>query len=454
MALGSEARHAAGAARGAEVGLASSVRVPALVLGGAHAPHYYPDYALFFMMTPTLPNYPSPLPHDEQAQLCQRAQAGDIAARNRLVTHSMRMVVGRAHALRKIAAQADINDLVHEGVFGLMRAIDKFDPNRGANFNTYAGQWVDNFVRRGAYAQREINASDSSRGSAMVRDYGAALSDGLSHEQAVEHVARTKRMKAQTVLHLVEIMRRRRAKSTDAPIAEDAAMTFGDTLTDHEPSADQQIERDELNRVTRDVIDRLRCQLDERCAAILDRRILADDKDSETLDELGRSFGVSKERIRQLETSIARRLRTAIRRSTIVKQALGIETHALTEAERESARVYARSWWLRRKKRGLCVCGRKARAGHATCGAHTKSPEQTRDARAESKKVERCTTHTNRPVEPGKTRCALCNERKRKYAKRKRAERKASGQCRWCTNASSTARCEQCKKTRQAQRCA
>ena len=88
------------------------------------------------------------IPAAEQVALCRRAQAGDLAARNALVTATMGLVYREAHRWVRSANGLELDDLAAEGAFGLIRAIEKFDCDRGLAFTTYATHWIRHSIRR------------------------------------------------------------------------------------------------------------------------------------------------------------------------------------------------------------------------------------------------------------------------------------------------------------------
>src|ERR1700686_1441787 len=106
---------------------------------------------------------PPHLPPDEQAALCLRAQQGDVAARNFLVSRSIGLVYQQANQWASRDRRITVGDLVTEGVFGLFRAIKKFDPTKGASFATYATPWIKHFIHEAVIADQGLRPSDDRR---------------------------------------------------------------------------------------------------------------------------------------------------------------------------------------------------------------------------------------------------------------------------------------------------
>jgi RNA polymerase nonessential primary-like sigma factor len=383
-------------------------------------------------------DYPAHLPREEQIDLCKKAQAGDIAARNKLVLTSMRLVVSRAHALHKINPATPIDDLVIQGSFGLMRAIEKFDPSQGFAFVTYAGPWVDNAVRGVAYADRDLKRTDMRHGLKMLKAYQKAIADGVAHEEALVLVANTFGMKVITIRQHIEIMTRTAPLSLDVPLHADGETTFLDMLVSTDERDDDRMAREQLLTALQLAMSRFRSTLSEREIAILDRRVLVHPEEAETLEVIGQTFLITRERIRQIEKALLERLHSALHASPTLRSCMGVD---MTRSE------YSREWWKRRKARGLCVCGKKARKGLATCGGHGRTREQNSQAFHAAVAVGKCPNHVRRDVEPGTTRCRGCNATKRAAARAKRIERRAAGLCQ-CGRPSTTARCDRCKALR------
>lgn len=304
-------------------------------------------------------SYPAPLPAAEQAALCLRAQNGDIAARNKLVETSLRLVMHRVEAFAR--DRDDKADLVSEGAFGLIRAVEKFDPTFGASFATYARAWIDNAVRLALLAAREVKRGDATR-MKLLRAYNAAVASGLGSDAAFARVAVDAGVKERTVREVVDVLRRGSPMSLDVPLHEDGDATLLDRIESEAETADAGIAARELRDATRAVVDRFRDSLGERERVILDRRLIADEEDALTLNEIGALFGVSRERIRQLEAVVNKDLRTLIRASAALREAFGLSS---------TGTKYMRAWRERHKKRKLCsACGEMPKAGARMCRKH------------------------------------------------------------------------------------
>ncbi len=258
--------------------------------------------------------YPAPLPREEQLELVRRAQAGDTAARNRLVTHTMRAVLrAAASARRRYAQELDIADLTQAGALGLMHAIDKFDLTRGVMFLTYAGHWINETVKQEAFKLRELRRADLSHGVSVYKSYVEATRTGKTHDEAIVEASRYRNMSVETAALYVASRTRKPKMSLDDTLGREGYYTLHETIAASAPSADEicaQKQREE--RVNR-VFDAFRNTLSERERVIFDRRILAHEEDMNTLKEIGDSFGLSRERIRQVEARLKRRVEMRVR---------------------------------------------------------------------------------------------------------------------------------------------
>lgn len=217
----------------------------------------------------------------------------------------MRMVVSRA---RYISRQRFSEDLVSHGALGVMRAIDKFDAERGFAFSTYAQNWIDMEIRNALLLERELKRSDAHRGSLLTKRLAIEELAGLPREAAIVKVAADLNMGEKTVRNILAEYTRGTLLSLDAPIGDDdSSAKLGDLVVDGAESAEQKLEATELDEAAKRVIARVRKTLDKRRLAILDLRLLSEDP--KTLHEIGAMFGISRERARQLEVKVKRDLK-------------------------------------------------------------------------------------------------------------------------------------------------
>jgi RNA polymerase sigma factor (sigma-70 family) len=241
---------------------------------------------------------------DQERELARSFQRGDCEAFDLLVEHNVRLVYSIA---RKHAAFAPILDLVQEGCIGLMRAVVKFDPDRGFKFSTYATWWIRQSIQRYLYTQQHGSTRLPAHiGPAFVKLQRArrALEQQLAAEPSTEQVAAAAGVPADLAQRLDDL----NACSLDAPLVEDGSMTIADTIPAESADLVDEVARGRLQADLELALD----QLDEREAAVLRRRF-GIGCDEGTLEEVGRELGVTRERVRQIQTHALAKLATSAR---------------------------------------------------------------------------------------------------------------------------------------------
>jgi RNA polymerase primary sigma factor len=247
------------------------------------------------------------LTHAEEVDLSRRAKAGDKGARDRLIEKNLRLVVSVAKKYRGMGVPFE--DLIQEGNIGLMKAAEKFDPERGWRFSTYATWWVRQAVGRavadkGRTIRVPVHMGDKIR--KMARTYNE-LSAKLGREPKDEEVAKGLGWTAEEVRRVKGALPD--ATSLDKPLGsgEDAS-ELGSLIKDEQAS-------DTLEAVVHEIeVDWLGeaiGRLPERHRLVLVRRYGLDEKEVATLSQLAEELGVSKERVRQLQREAERMLRAA-----------------------------------------------------------------------------------------------------------------------------------------------
>jgi RNA polymerase sigma-32 factor len=239
------------------------------------------------------------LPADAQIALARRARAGDAKALARLVESNLRLAV-RVAGEHWRPGQSRM-DLVQQANLGLLAAVERFDPDRGFRFSTYAAWWMRAYVRRWQI-----------RGARLVR-FGTTASE----RRLFYSLAKTRsRLEARGVRATPDAMGE--ALGVDARLVEEAEGRLTqaevreglDDLPDGAASTDDRIESAEKHLRLRASLDAFAAELSPRERTILERRLLAEEP--LTLAALGRSFGTTRERARQLEKRVVERLRAHV----------------------------------------------------------------------------------------------------------------------------------------------
>jgi RNA polymerase primary sigma factor len=244
------------------------------------------------------------LTHAEEIDLSQRAKAGDKRARQRLIEKNLRLVVSVAKKYRGYGLPFE--DLIQEGNIGLMKAVEKFDPERGFRFSTYATWWIRQAVQRavadkGRTIRVPVHMGEKIR--KMARAYNE-LALGLERDPTDEEVAGELGWTVEQVRDVKGAMPD--ATSLHQPLSSDEGSSeLGDLIEDERASdTPGEVMREMETAGLGQAIERL----PERHRYVLVRRYGLGDRDVATLAELSDELGISRERVRQLQREAERML--------------------------------------------------------------------------------------------------------------------------------------------------
>ncbi len=246
------------------------------------------------------------LTHDEEVDLSERAKAGDGQARTRLIEKNLRLVVSVAKRYRGM--ELPFEDLIQEGNIGLMKAVEKFDPEMGYRFSTYATWWIRQAIQRavvdkGRTIRIPVHLAEKMRRVGRVM---SELSVKLEREPTDEEVAERLGWNPEEVRTALNATPD--ATSLDRPVSvEDNAAELGDFVEDElAPSPLDELISEMETLHFEEAIERL----PKRARYVLVRRYGLGDQDHATLAELAAELGLSRERIRQLQRQAENTLKT------------------------------------------------------------------------------------------------------------------------------------------------
>lgn len=253
------------------------------------------------------------LSNEKEKELAARAKDGDANAKKTLVEHNLRLVVSIARKYKGVGMS--FQDLVQEGSIGLMRAADKFDPDKGFKFSTYATYWIKQAISRAVAEQNRIIRVPSHiiDLASKIKKATETLTQELGHAPTNEQIARFLKLDAARVKEIKESMND--TLSLDVPIGEDDDADMTDMIQDNR-FVSPEANLDEQDRHAQ--IEKVLGTLTDKEAKIIRLRFGLDDGQPKTLAEIGQVFGCSREWIRLQEEKAMRKLRSPLRKNMLV----------------------------------------------------------------------------------------------------------------------------------------
>jgi RNA polymerase primary sigma factor len=258
---------------------------------------------------------------DEEVTLARRIRRGDKAAREHMIKANLRLVVKIAMDYKDFGLP--LLDLISEGNIGLVKAVERFDPRKGGKLSTYAAWWIKQSIKRALANQSKtirlpVHLVDKI---SRMRKTAMQLSERLGREPSDEELAMELQIPTAKVAHLKSVSVR--PASLDAPVGDDGdSSTFGEIVGDENAvSPFENLREKNLNLDLHSMVD----SLDKREADIIRMRFGLDGHSELTLEEVGRRFNVTRERIRQLEYIALGKMRRALAKNEAVRTADEVE---------------------------------------------------------------------------------------------------------------------------------
>jgi RNA polymerase primary sigma factor len=251
----------------------------------------------------------------EEIELAAKIKKGDKKARELMIKANLRLVVKIAHDYEGFGLP--LLDLISEGNIGLMKAVERFDPAKGGKLSTYGSWWIKQSIKRALANQSKtirlpvhlVDKISKMRRVAMKlqEEFGREATDDELGEELGISASRVAQMRTAAI----------RPASLDAPIGDDDSNNFSEVVQDE--NADTPYEHLEEKTVTK-MLQEMVTTLDQREATILRYRFGLDGGSEKTLEEVGQKFGVTRERVRQIQNIALNKLRKMIEKLEAVQK--------------------------------------------------------------------------------------------------------------------------------------
>ncbi len=252
---------------------------------------------------------------EKEIELARRIQKGDREARNLMIRSNLRLVISIAKRYSNLGVP--LSDLIEEGNIGLMRAVEKFDPNRGFRFSTYAAWWIKQGISRAIIDQGKMIRVPVYMNEEVLKYKKAleALQHKLKRKPTHGEVAKKMQLPVEKIRDLDQCIAK--MSSLEAPIGDDGDGQVKDIIEDHNLISPEDELEEFFNKERAMGIMEL---LTERERKILDLRFGLTDGNTHTLAQIAEQMGVSRERIRQVESATIKKIRKILKKKDKFKK--------------------------------------------------------------------------------------------------------------------------------------
>ena len=254
---------------------------------------------------------------EEELHWARRAAKGDFAARQKMIERNLRLVVNIAK--HYVNRSVPLLDLVEEGNLGLMHALEKYDPERGFRFSTYATWWIRQNIERAIMNQsrtirlpvhviKELN---------LVLRAKRHLEAHVEHEASIEDIAHLLGRPAEEVRGV--LAHNEHMASLDAPLDIDPMLSIGESISDEQSvNPEAGLQSQEIESLVKQWLE----QLNDKQRTVIERRFGLNNQEVCTLEDLAGHLGLTRERVRQIQLEALGQLRRILRRRGLSKEVL------------------------------------------------------------------------------------------------------------------------------------